>query len=24
MLTHVHLDHAGGAGLLLRQLPNAR
>ncbi len=22
--THVHLDHAGGAGLLLRQLPNAR
>ena len=24
ILTHVHLDHAGGAGLLLRQLPNAR
>lgn len=24
LLTHVHLDHAGGAGLLLRQLPNAR
>jgi glyoxylase-like metal-dependent hydrolase (beta-lactamase superfamily II) len=23
-LTHVHLDHAGGAGLLLRSLPNAR
>ena len=23
-LTHVHLDHAGGAGLLLRELPNAR
>jgi glyoxylase-like metal-dependent hydrolase (beta-lactamase superfamily II) len=23
-LTHVHLDHAGGAGLLLRALPNAR
>ena len=22
--THVHLDHAGGAGLLLQQLPNAR
>jgi glyoxylase-like metal-dependent hydrolase (beta-lactamase superfamily II) len=22
--THVHLDHAGGAGLLLSQLPNAR
>ena len=22
--THVHLDHAGGAGLLLRSLPNAR
>lgn len=22
-LTHVHLDHAGGAGLLMRQLPNA-
>ena len=24
ILTHVHLDHAGGAGLLLQQLPNAR
>ncbi len=24
MLTHVHLDHAGGAGLLMRHLPNAR
>ena len=24
LLTHVHLDHAGGAGLLMRQLPNAR
>lgn len=23
-LTHVHLDHAGGAGLLLASLPNAR
>lgn len=23
-LTHVHLDHAGGAGELMRQLPNAR
>ncbi len=23
-LTHVHLDHAGGAGLLLEHLPNAR
>ncbi|MFO1401687.1 MAG: MBL fold metallo-hydrolase [Steroidobacteraceae bacterium] len=23
-LTHVHLDHAGGAGTLLRALPNAR
>ncbi|HTW38915.1 MAG TPA: MBL fold metallo-hydrolase [Steroidobacteraceae bacterium] len=23
-LTHVHLDHAGGAGALLRELPNAR
>lgn len=22
--THVHLDHAGGAGLLMRQLPNSR
>ncbi len=24
MLTHVHLDHAGGAGALMLQLPNAR
>ena len=24
MVTHVHLDHAGGAGVLLRDLPNAR
>jgi glyoxylase-like metal-dependent hydrolase (beta-lactamase superfamily II) len=24
ILTHVHLDHAGGAGLLMQQLPNAR
>jgi hydroxyacylglutathione hydrolase len=24
VLTHVHLDHAGGAGLLMRELPNAR
>jgi len=23
-LTHVHLDHAGGAGSLMRELPNAR
>jgi glyoxylase-like metal-dependent hydrolase (beta-lactamase superfamily II) len=23
-LTHVHLDHAGGAGLLMRALPNAK
>lgn len=23
-LTHVHLDHAGGAGALLRHLPNAK
>lgn len=23
-LTHVHLDHAGGAGLMLRELPAAR
>ena len=22
--THVHLDHVGGAGLLMRSLPNAR
>jgi glyoxylase-like metal-dependent hydrolase (beta-lactamase superfamily II) len=24
LLTHVHLDHAGGAGTLLQALPNAR
>ena len=24
LLTHIHLDHAGGAGVLLRSLPNAR
>jgi hydroxyacylglutathione hydrolase len=24
VLTHIHLDHAGGAGLLMSQLPNAR
>lgn len=24
VLTHVHLDHAGGAGLLMAQCPNAR
>ncbi len=24
VLTHVHLDHAGGAGTLMRELPNAR
>lgn len=24
MLTHVHLDHAGGAGALMQALPNAR
>ena len=23
LLTHIHLDHAGGAGLLMRELPNA-
>jgi glyoxylase-like metal-dependent hydrolase (beta-lactamase superfamily II) len=23
LLTHVHLDHAGGAGLLMQELPNA-
>ena len=23
LLTHVHLDHAGGAGTLMRELPNA-
>src|SRR4051794_6173431 len=23
-LTHVHMDHAGGAGLLMQSLPNAR
>ena len=24
VLTHVHLDHAGGAGLLMKMCPNAR
>lgn len=24
ILTHIHLDHAGGAGVLMRQCPNAR
>jgi glyoxylase-like metal-dependent hydrolase (beta-lactamase superfamily II) len=24
LLTHVHLDHAGGAGLLMRELPRAQ
>jgi len=24
ILTHIHLDHAGGAGSLMRRLPNAR
>ncbi|WP_051362100.1 MBL fold metallo-hydrolase [Solimonas soli] len=24
IVTHVHLDHAGGAGLLMRELPNAK
>ncbi len=24
ILTHVHLDHAGGAGALMQQLPGAR
>jgi len=24
ILTHVHLDHAGGAGLMMQRLPNAR
>lgn len=24
MLTHVHLDHAGGAGMLMSKLPNAK
>jgi glyoxylase-like metal-dependent hydrolase (beta-lactamase superfamily II) len=24
ILTHIHLDHAGGAGLLLQKCPNAR
>jgi glyoxylase-like metal-dependent hydrolase (beta-lactamase superfamily II) len=24
MVTHVHLDHAGGAGKLIRELPNAQ
>ncbi len=24
ILTHIHLDHAGGAGVLMREFPNAR
>src|SRR5690606_22590284 len=24
LLTHIHLDHAGGAGQLMQRLPNAR
>lgn len=24
ILTHIHLDHAGGAGLLMKRLPNAQ
>ncbi len=24
ILTHVHLDHSGGAGMLMRELPNAQ
>ena len=24
ILTHIHLDHAGGAGILMRELPNAK
>ncbi|RLL42031.1 MBL fold metallo-hydrolase [Oceanobacillus piezotolerans] len=24
ILTHIHLDHSGGAGLLIRECPNAR
>lgn len=24
LLTHIHLDHAGGAGLMMRTFPNAR
>ncbi|WP_249871433.1 MBL fold metallo-hydrolase [Oceanobacillus saliphilus] len=24
ILTHIHLDHAGGAGLLIRECPNAK
>ena len=24
ILTHIHLDHAGGAGLMMQQFPNAR
>lgn len=24
LLTHIHLDHAGGAGTLMREFPNAR
>ena len=23
ILTHIHLDHAGGSGLLMQELPNA-
>ena len=23
MVTHIHLDHAGGAGVLMQQFPNA-
>jgi glyoxylase-like metal-dependent hydrolase (beta-lactamase superfamily II) len=24
ILTHIHLDHAGGAGALIKHLPNAK
>ena len=24
IVTHVHLDHAGGVGVLMNQLPNAK
>jgi len=24
ILTHIHLDHAGGAGLLMKEIPNAK
>ncbi len=24
IVTHIHLDHAGGAGLLLKECPNAK